>query len=83
MSGFGPSCRRVVERCESEESRLTTKTKSRPPALGGLVFVAAILLVLSGITCVYDGEVALGATLLVVAAAVVVLYALKAARVSG
>lgn len=83
MSGFGPSCRRVVERCESEESRLTTKTKSRPPALGGLVFVAVIIFVLSGITCVYDGEAALGAALLGAAAAVAVFYVARAARASS
>ena len=83
MCGFGPSSGRFVEVCESMESRLTTKTKSRPPALGGLVFVAAIIFVLSGITCIYDGEVPLGAALLGAAAAVVVFYAVRAARASS
>lgn len=73
MGGFGPSTGRVVEVCESSEAKLRMKTRSMPPVVGMLAFVAAFLGFVFGVTLIYENEEMPGAVLLIVAVTLVVL----------
>ena len=82
MSGFGPSSGRLVEACESSESRLVTKTKSSPPVIGALASVAAALGMLYGTTLVWDKQELLGAIVLASTVALAALAIVLAVRTS-
>jgi hypothetical protein len=72
MSGFGPSTGRLVEVCESPETRVRMATRSTPSVVGILAFTAAFLGFVFGATLISENEEMLGAALLIVAVALVV-----------
>ncbi len=76
-AGFGPSSGRLVEVCETPDTTRAIKTRSLPPAVGALAFVAVFLGVVFGTTLIHLDESVAGSALLVAAAAVVVVLTVR------
>lgn len=79
LGGIGPSTGRLVEVCESSEIRFR-RARSTPPVIWALVFAAVFLGVLSGMTLIYLSEVVLGAILLTVPFALILLLVIRSIR---
>ena len=75
IGGFGPSTGRVAEVCESSETSVkmaAIEVRSTPPVLLLLSFTAAFLAFVFGVSFIYENRETLGAGLLILAGALVV-----------
>lgn len=76
-AGFGPSSGRLVEVCETPDTTRAIKTRSIPPAVGALAFVAVFLGVVFGATLIHLDEPVGGSALLAAAVAIVVVLTIR------
>ncbi len=65
---------------ESSEMRLKMKRASMPPVIGVLASVAMVLVIIFGVTLIYENEGMLGAILLIAMVALVVLLVIWTIR---